>query len=37
MEHIRKCHIIMNAAEMACLVRYLGFIIGDKIPVNDPA
>lgn len=35
-EHIKKCHIIMSAAEMACLVRYLGFIIGDKIPENDP-
>lgn len=36
-DHIRKCHIIISAAEMTCLVRYLGFIIGDKIPENNPA
>lgn len=36
-EHIKKCCIIISAAEMACLVRYLGLIIGDKIPQNNCA
>jgi len=31
-ERIKKCYIIISVAEMLCLVRYLEFIIGNKIP-----
>ncbi|KYN30069.1 hypothetical protein ALC57_00474 [Trachymyrmex cornetzi] len=36
-DHIKRCQIIMSAAEMACFVRYLGLIVGDKIPENNSA
>lgn len=32
LDQIRKKYIIMSTSEMACLTRYLGCIIGDKIP-----
>lgn len=35
-ESIKNGYVIMSAAEMSCLYRYLGLIIGDLVPENDP-
>lgn len=35
MEQIRKKYIIMSSSEMKCLIRYLGLIIGNKVPHNN--
>lgn len=34
--HLRKGQLILTSAQMSFLVTYLGIIIGDKIPQDDP-